>query len=417
MLDTINAKQLDERAFVEAMIGRITAEFPRRKAATSSERDAQRLVASIFEQQGLDIRWQPFSFNDNLYEVLALHFGIGTLGTVVGPRSPALALALHLLAGMSYFKDSTRQGYWLRRLLPFKPSQNLLAVLPSKGRPRLRIVMPAHIDAAPTGVMFSPGVVKRGGAGSAPFGIEALGKSLGLVTMSQFALAGLDIVRLLRRKPSTVLRAFELALSVPGAITALLSLDVVARDHYVPGANDNLSGVAALPILARRLQHFKPDDVELVFVVTGAEEAGTGGALALAQQKLGEWNPENTVVLGIDTLSNGDLFWFQEGEIVEMPVAPWLERVLQRVAGSDTRFAGVRRFQIPTGATDALPFVVAGFEGTCIGAVDLDYGAPRHYHHPSDRIENLDLDGVMRSIDFIEKVIHGVIAERLGARA
>jgi hypothetical protein len=115
-------------------------------------------------------------------------------------------------------------------------------------------------------------------------------------------------------------------------------------------------------MLAERLAAEQPDDVELVFVCTGAEEASTGGALALARAKSrGEWSPADTLVVGIDGMTNG--------------------------------------------ATDVVPFLAHGYDGICLACIDHHIGAPRHYHWPTDTAENLDADQFDRSVAFAEAYV------------
>jgi Zn-dependent M28 family amino/carboxypeptidase len=175
----------------------------------------------------------------------------------------------------------------------------------------------------------------------------------------------------------------------------------------VPGAADNLSGCTASAELAHRLVGRLPDDVELVIVFSGAEEAGTGGAYRLAQEvtKSGEWSTKDTIVLGLDTLSNGTLRLLEEGELWRMP----LPAVLVEAVDAENRAAPstppVGIYVVPTGATDALPFLSKGFQAGSLTCIDPEIGAPRHYHHPTDTWRNVDVQQLEASIDFAERLI------------
>ena len=188
-------------------------------------------------------------------------------------------------------------------------------------------------------------------------------------------------------------------------------MDVVLRNKTVPGAADNMSGVAAAMVLVDRFLDDRPDGVELVFAFTGAEEAGTGGAWRLQQSHAAEWTPEDTVVIGVDTVCNGGLRWFREGEMKMMDLAPTIEGALRACVAAEERFADVRPFRIPVGGTDAMPFLAKGYRGVTIGCVDTEYGAPRHYHHPSDVAENTDAAAVLTAVDFTEALIRRIGCE------
>jgi len=406
----------DEKAYVREVIERIVRECPRRQATSEDERKAQAIVEAELRRLGLPVEYREFRFNDNLYANLALHTGLGTLGTLVSPISPMAALLMHLTAGLSYLADSTRKGYFLRRLLGFKPSQNLLAVMKAEGEPRLRVVITAHIDAAFTGWIFNPSLVKMLSAAHLPKGLEFLGRSVALATFSQFPLAAIDLLRIVFGRVLTApLRPVETILTVPSALGFFLNMQVVLRNEVVPGANDDLSGVAGLLVLARRLAHKKRPDVEYVFAVTGCEEASLGGGDALARQMNGIWDKERTVILGLDMLSNGDLHFLEgEGEVIRTWIPKWLGDLAREVAASDPRFAEVKGFRVDIGGSDVAAFLARGYEGLCLACIDPKVGMPRHYHSPHDTPENLDYDKITLGIDYALRLVRAIVERRCG---
>ena len=403
----------EEHAFIDQLIRRIVDECPRRHATSASELRAQNIVREQFESAGLKTHFHTFSFNENIHANLALHFGAALAGTIISPFAPKTAFALHATSSISYWADSTRRGYLLRRLLPFKPSQNLVGVMPAEGEPALRIVFLSHIDAAFTGVMFRPEVVRHF-RHKPPRMLRVIARPLALATRANAVLAGIDLLRATFGAFTLPLRPLEYLLTIPSAVAFVLSSEIVMRDEVVPGANDDLSGVASLPLLARRLQAKRPSNVELVFVATGCEEASLGGADALARDMEDVWDKERTVIVAVDTLANGELLYLHpEGEVVESPVPAWLKNVIDGVAASEPRFASVREFQPPVGGTDAAAFLARGWDAISLTAIDPAFGTCRHYHTPDDTPDNLDVDQVLDALDFAEKLTHEIIAARL----
>jgi hypothetical protein len=272
---------------------------------------------------------------------------------------------------------------------------------------RLRIVLLSHVDAAYTGVGFRPSFVRRFGSrpGSATY------KGLRVATGALAALAALDLWSLAfgRSRRRDVARAL---LTVPPLLSFALNADVVARDQVVPGAMDDLSGVAGMILLARRWIPRLPDDVELVCVATGAEEAGLGGAQALVAEMADAWSKRETVILGLDGLANGALRVFDEGEIVPARRHGELRARVLEVAASNARFEEVTPFDIPVGGTDALPFAQRGYSALTLGCVDAECGMPRHYHLPTDTPENLEAEKIPFCVDFADAVIASLIAKR-----
>lgn len=209
----------------------------RRMATSEDERRAHALIRASMVTLGLTTETHAFKFNTSLYANLALHFGLGTIGSLVGGRAPALGLALHALSAGSYALDSSRRAFLLRRLFPFRDSQNVLGTLPARGEPRLRIVFLAHADAAFTGKVFEPAFTRFAKPGP-------LHKSLRIATGAVAGLAAVDVAQLVfgRSRALSLLRG---VLSVPPLLATLLNLDVVLRDQIVPGATQAIIALGA----------------------------------------------------------------------------------------------------------------------------------------------------------------------------
>ncbi len=400
-----------EGGLIDEIVRRVVDECPRRHATSASELRAQQLVREYFDAAGLSTTLHSFTFTDNVHANLALHFGLGTLGTLVSGVAPRLAFALHAGTAASYWAESTRRAYILRKLLPFRASQNLLGVLPAEAVPNLRIVFVAHIDAAFTGLIFDPRIVKAA-TRERPFPMSLLHRPIAFATRAQLALALVDSIRSVVGPLALPLRPLEWLLTAPSALIFLINLEILLRNEVVPGANDDLTGVASLAVLAHRLAKDKPADVELVFVASGAEEAGLGGADALARDMCGVWQKDKTVIVVLDTLCSGDLRFIEtEGEVSSLPAPPWLCRLVERVAASEERFTKVRGFVPPLGGTDAAAFLAHGWDAVGLTCIDPALGSAGHYHQASDTPDNLDLDEVLSSTDFVEILARRLIDE------
>lgn len=377
---------------------------PRRLTGTATERAAQEHLGKELAGLGYHLEWRSYRWSQSLYAVLMFHFGLAALATGIGFPAPWLGAALHALVAVSYTLESTRRGLVLRALFPNITSQNLLATLPARGERKKRLVLVAHADAAYTGLVFTPGLIKVA-TKQPPPGLGWFKKQLGLATATVAVLAIVELIAAtgVWSAPGW-LRGL---LTIPAMLTFLFNVDVVLRNRVVPGACDNLSGCSASVELAHRLQGRLPDDVEFVIVISGSEEAGTGGALRLAEQmmKTKEWTPQDTTVLGLDTLSNGTLRMLDEGELWPVPIPAHLEAAVLAENQARPELAPVTKYVIPTGATDVLPFLVRGFPAMSLTCIDPVIGAPRHYHRPSDSWRNMDVAQLEASIDFAERLI------------
>lgn len=390
-------------------IRRIVARAPLRPPASPGELIAQQMVEGELRDLGLRTSWHAFRFHRSIYGNFALHFGLAVAATVVSPWCPIVAAVLHALVATSYAMQSTRRHSVLSRLYFKRPSQNLLAVMPAAGgaAPSMRLVFMGHADAAFNGLVFSPAFVRSTMNSKGPFR-----RSIALATWATAFMVVFDLLRVFM-DPIPFIRFLEWAVTVPAIMAFLLNLDVYVRNRQVQGANDNLTAAAAMPVLAARLAAERPDDVEIAFALTGCEEAGLGGAMALVREVRDHWDRKNTVFINMDGLSNGQLRYVDpEGEL--FPVRPdrWLVDLVDEVRASRPGFApfqNVRPFDITIGGTDMAAFQAHGWQGISFVAIDPDTGSPRHYHTTRDTVDNLDLQEYEVSLDFITELARRIM--------
>jgi hypothetical protein len=407
------AEALPTGAELVARTRELLERFPLRLTGTAGERGLQEACAKELEDLGGVSEWHSFRWGRSIYASLALHFGLATGALVLGLWLPLAAACIHVVVALSYVSESSRKRPILRWALPTVSSQNVVVTFPARRAMKHRIVTLAHADAAYTGILFSPGMVRLAAKETTnPLG-RAFRKGLALATFSLFALAALEA--LLPSLPASALwRLLACVLAVPSIAAFVLNLDVVARNRVVPAANDNLSGCVATLELARRLRSTLPDDIELVTVITGCEEAGTGGATNLARDFVASerWSTTDTTVLALDTFSGGEPRLLQEGELVAKAIPPRLLALTNEVCDANPSLGPVTPYEIPSGATDAWPFLIAGFESVGITCIDPSLGAPRNYHLPTDDADHLDAAAFERTFAFTERFITALAAER-----
>jgi acetylornithine deacetylase/succinyl-diaminopimelate desuccinylase-like protein len=400
MIRSHSATTPTEVDVIRRLVRTLERRFPRRASGSVNERRAQELLAEEFERRGLSIAWQPFRASRSLYAVLAWHNAVAVAGSVVFIWQPLVGALLQLFAGISYLLDCHYRAYLLRRLVPRARSQNLIATLPAAAPVRRRVVLTAHADAAPTGWMFEPAFlywIQR----FAPQRPAILRRHMFGWLASLVVLSVLAVIR-----ATTDWWWFPIwygGLTLASLVPLVLMLQIVLTNRIVPGANDNLSGCAALVLLAERLQSGLPDDCEVVLVVTGCEESGRGGAEALAREMRDEWPAASTTFLVLDTISGGDLRYMVEGEI--WPIEPPSELVEQiQAVARETGREALRAYHAPAGATDAAPLLLAGYDAVCLSRIDERIDLPRNYHLPTDRSGNLSCEQAVETVDLVERL-------------
>jgi hypothetical protein len=177
------------------------------------------------------------------------------------------------------------------------------------------------------------------------------------------------------------------------------------RGEDVPGANDNASGCAVAAVLAGEVAASPLASTRLVVLMTGCEEAGTLGAQAfLAEHETRDW-----LFLNFDNVGGPGPIKFlrREGVLAKWRADEGLISAAQQVADADAELR-LQPEDAPAGLTyDTSPVLAAGGRGLTLSVQD---GFIPNLHWPTDTYENVDRDGVDRTIRAGRQMIAAVDA-------
>jgi peptidase M28-like protein len=247
------------------------------------------------------------------------------------------------------------------------------------------LVVLAHHDAPQTGIVFDQTIQRRLHA-LAPELIEGIRTS---PPQWWIGLAGplCTIAGSLGGRPRLV-RAGLLI----GALGSALAADVW-RSETVPGANDNLSGVAALVALGELLTRRPLHGLDVLLVSCGAEETLQDGVRAFLARHRHELPVGTTWFVNLDTIGSRHLIQLEaEGPVwMEEYEGPWLRDLLG--AGAERLGVRVRRGYRARASTDSVIPSRAGYPIATLASV-CDWGPPANYHLPSDIPANLEYASV-----------------------
>ena len=330
-----------------------------------------------------NVRLESFRYQHSFGPAQALHYAAGLVAALGRGRA---ARALAAAAFLSFELEYSGRRQWTRRLLPTGEGTTVTARLPARGERRATLVLVAHHDAAHTGRMWDPRLLRAGDARAARTGRRA---SLALLPEIGFLLAASR-----RRAP-------RLAAASLLATAAALAIEVT-RGPTVPGANDNASGVAGVVALAERLAAAPLDGVEVLLVIPGCEESGMGGMAAWLAGAGDELDPSSTLVLGLDSIGSGEpIVLTAEGGL--WPVRYRREDVELVERGADR--AGLprpRRWRLG-GWTDPALAALGGLPAVSI--LSVRDGGITNYHLPSDTPERVDFESVRACVELSEATI------------
>jgi hypothetical protein len=282
-------------------------------------------------------------------------------------------------------------SYGVRRALGRRATAvNVIAEYGDPDAERTIVVM-AHHDAAQSGIVFHPGP-QRWLARRFPKMIE---KNDTAAPMWWPAVAGPALVAVGGRRLRRVGR-------VMSVITALLMADI-GRRKAVPGANDNLTGVAVLVGLADSLRERPVKGVRVILLSAGAEETLQEGMRGYAESHFDELDRDKTWFLNVDSVGSPELTLLEAEGPFRMREYPGEFKDL--VARAAER-AGVplRRGMRARTSTDGVVPLRAGFPTATLVSIN-EFKSIDNYHWPTDVPDNVNLDTVENALRLADVVV------------
>jgi hypothetical protein len=345
---------------------------------------------------------------------------LGSAGAALVLARRRAAGALLAAAALAGIVDEAQNGPRIARRMfrRRRTTVNLIAscgersrIAPRGGDGRPTLVVLAHHDASQTGILFdqtlqrrvyelAPKVIERARTGVPQWWIGVSGP---LCTIAAAA----------RGRPR---------LARCGLLIGLFGAALVAdmwRSKTVPGANDNLSGVAGLVALAELLREWPLPDLRVLLVSCGAEETLQDGVRAFIARHRADLTPGSTCFVNLDTIGSPHPVMLEaEGPIwMESYAGPWLRDELAACAG-DLQIPLQRGFRARA-STDSIIPSRAGYPTATLVSI-TDWRAPANYHLPSDIPENLDYGTVAdmtRLVYELARTLAGSAAARAPSRA
>jgi Zn-dependent M28 family amino/carboxypeptidase len=187
-----------------------------------------------------------------------------------------------------------------------------------------------------------------------------------------------------------------------GAFNGVIGADI-ARHRIVPGANDNLSAVAALVALAERIRERPLSGLRVMLVSCGAEEVLQGGIYDFVERHLRQLDRERTWVLNLDTVGSPRLAMI-EGEGVLLKVEDYPDPSFRDLIATTAHDEGIPlvRGQRARSSTDSVIPSRAGYPIATIASFEPDTKLLSNYHLLSDTPENLDFGTVLEAVELTD---------------
>ncbi len=370
-----------------------TLESWERGSASEGERRSAEWIAGRLRELGYQPKVEEESAHGTYWWPMGIFTGAAGLAGLLGRR--VLGTVVGTAAAFGLWDElGLWRGYWTRRLLPKRSTWNVHAVGGDPGA-RRTVAIVAHHDAAHGGAIFDftllrwygrtfPKLLERGRKWPGPNWLTIAGP----VLVALGSLLGLRRTRLTGA-----------ALGLGGAA---LFADV-GRSPVVPGANDNLSAVAAMLEVARALRDEPVEGIRVLFVAPGSEESFEEGFSAFVDRHAHELPKDRTDFIVVESVGSPHLILLEgEGMLVARPYDAELK---DHIAGAAEE-AGVPlvREHWLSFASDSLVGLRKGYRTATLASFD-DMKLPINYHQMYDVADNLVWETVEQAANVTEAVV------------
>jgi hypothetical protein len=366
-----------------------------RASCSPGEHEAAEWIAARLREYGAEARVERHHVHGTYWWPLSITSALGLAGAIIGGRGKRLLGAGLGGLGAALVADELGAGRrWLRAGLPKQVTANVVAHTGDLDAART-VVIVAHHDAAHTGVFHNPRIAELvgryfGGSSDEPPRPLALMVpiAVGPALAGVGALSGSRGVRWLG------------GLTCAGIIGSFV--DIAARST-VPGANDNLTGVATLLRLAEVFATRPVRGVRVLLLSTGAEEALMEGMRAFARAHFPELGRRQTHVLCVDSVGSPYLVLAEaEGMLKVRQYDPAFKDLIAECAAT----AGVRlrRGMSVRLGTDGFIALRHGIPAAMLMSVNQQ-GTASNYHWPSDTPDRVDYSTLGDAVRLCELVV------------
>jgi Peptidase family M28 len=363
-----------------------------RPSASAGEREAAEWIAARLRELGREARVEAERAVGSFCPTLG---GLSAAAAVAGlGERRGVAALVGALAAAGIYDDVSGGRQLVRRAVPHRTTFNVVA---EAGDPhgQRTLVFAAHHDAARGGLVFRPELLTWP-ARAFPAWYERQQTSAQIMRV---VVGGPALVAL---GAATGVGALQRAGAAVAALAALAFADIATRD-VVPGANDNLSSVAALLDLARGLADAPPRGLRVLLLSTGSEESFMEGMRGFVARHRAEMDPARTTVVVLESLGSPELILLEGEGMVHMN--DYDQRVRDALAAAAADAGEPLRRGLRSGlATDALIAHRAGLPTATLASVDR-YKMAANYHTQRDLPHRVDYETVAAAVRVCEALI------------
>lgn len=370
------------------------AGLPHRGATTAEEKRAADLLKQNLDALNIPATLESFRASSTYSWEIILFSLTMIAGLLISPFLSKLGTAVVLLGFWSYTRHFMGRATIFTPFIPKKQSRNVVAQIPTEQTAAKNIILMAHYDSARASSVFAPNMVKNFRQSfllNTYVGVFSiiwayLGEYWGLSIWFRIVCAVLAIVHL---------------------INVLIHIHREIFHKFVPGINDNASGVAAVFSIIEKLQKQPLKNSNVWVLFTGCEEAGIQGAKAFYHRHWSDLPADNTTIINLDNIGFGNLHYVTgEGMLLYYNFEESVVRVCEELT-KQPEYADIRPLEYRRAYFDTLIFTQHGYPCTTLIALD-DQGIIPNWHWYTDTLENIDKNVITHAVNFTTDLLRSI---------
>ena len=372
-----------------------------RSSCSPGEQEAAEWIAGALVERGAAASVELERVHGTYWWPLGITSAVGAVAGLAARRGHRLAGAAAAAAAVAVAVDELGAGRRpLRRVLPKKTTANVVAYAGDQAATRTLLVV-SHHDAAHTGTFFDPRLTRFLSERFHSPGDEVPRQPPVMVPIvAAPALVAVAALLGLRR------------LMLAGAVACagvIGSFADMALRSTVPGANDNLTGVATVLGVAGGLAEDPVENLRVVLVSTGAEESLMEGMRAFAARHFADLPAGETSVLCVDTVGSPYLVLPEEEGMfrVRRYDGGFKELIAECAAREGVVLRRGLRMRL---GTDGYLALRHGVPAAMLMSIDR-HGTASNYHWPTDTADRVDYGSLADAVRLCLAVVRRLADE------
>ncbi|MGQ4892245.1 MAG: M28 family metallopeptidase [Candidatus Njordarchaeia archaeon] len=388
----MESPSFDVGEFGLKFVRNVINKFDGRAPGSAKEREAAEYISKELSKYVDDVSIEEFELHPKAFLgfiniVLVLYIATVIL---MYYRYNFYAFFVSIIGFIILFEEFFRYKEFIDPLFPKRKSVNVIGRLKPLSEPKYTVIISGHHDSAFEFRLLA--LNRYFYLFTVILGI--LGSYL-LVVASTIAFIGdlLNYINLPQFAHWFVLAKFYLWWILVIILPFMLPMFFFASNKAVPGAVDNLSSVAVVLSIAKELheENRRFENIEVLFISFGSEEAGLRGSRRFVSKHLEELKKHETYVLNMEMLSQDIpiLILTKEkttGTTHSMELAELVEKVAEKVG------IPIEKVEMPSfgGGTDATSFSRAGIKAITLQGSKFNMETFKYYHTRRDTPDKIN---------------------------